>query len=49
LQIDGTLKCRRGAKIDFFKDFDEEKIVFEPTTDEDPEVLRIRGFKAVKK
>lgn len=49
LQIDGTLRSRHGGKIDFFKDFDEQKVVFEPTNDDDEEVLRIRGFKVAKK
>lgn len=49
LTLNGTLVALNGGKIDFFKHFDEKNVVFEPAEESDPEVLRIRAFKPVKK
>ena len=43
LVIDGTLEA--NTPINYFSHFSEEYVVFVPTEAEDPEALRIRGFK----
>lgn len=46
LTIDGTL--RANEPVDFFKHFSSEKLALQPTTADDNEALRIRGYKLLR-
>ena len=43
LTIDGTLIANES--VDFFKHYSSDKFVLQPTVSDDPEALRIRGYK----
>jgi len=47
MTLDGCL--RANAPVQFFSHFKSERILFEPTTETDSEVLRIRGYKPITK
>ena len=47
LIIDGTLEA--STPVDYFRHFSEEFVVFVPAEDSDPEALRIRGYKPVRR
>jgi len=47
LVVDGTLEA--SSPVDFFQHFSEEFVEFAPTEASDPEALRIRGFKPVRR
>ena len=43
LTIDGTLIAYEP--VDFFRHYSSDKYVLQPTASDDPEALRIRGYK----
>jgi hypothetical protein len=47
MTLDGCL--RANAPVQFFSHFRSERVMFEPTTEADTEVFRIRGYKPITK
>ena len=47
LIVDGTLIAK--SKINFFEHYSSEHVCFEPTSETDPEIFKIRGYKPYRK